>query len=82
MTPETWTIIGTGVAVIVVNLGLFAWLRGDMASLRSDIGKLTDRVAKLENELGERIARLEGKMDLLLQGLQIRIEPKNTSGAD
>ena len=26
----------------------------------------------------ERLARVEGKLDLLLQGLQIRIEPKNT----
>ena len=75
MTPETWTIIGTGVAIVDVNLGVFAWLR-------SDVARLTDRVAKLENELGERIARLEGKMDLLLQGLRIRIEPKHTGGDD
>ena len=34
-------------------------------------GRLTDRV----NTLSERIARMEGKTDLLLQGLQIRVEP-------
>ena len=62
MTAHTWAIIGT---ILVTNIGLFAWLRGDLA-------KLSGRV----DALSERMARMEGKMDLLLQGLQIRIEPK------
>ena len=62
MTADTWAIIGT---ILVTNIGLFAWLRGDLA-------KLSGRV----DALSERMARMEGKMDLLLQGLQIRIEPK------
>ena len=64
MTADTWAIIGT---VLVTNIGLFAWLRGDLA-------KLSARV----DSLSERMARMEGKMDLLLQGLQIHIEPKGT----
>ena len=66
---EPWAIIGTGLAIIAANAGTFAWLRGDIA-------KLTERVTAVEIELRERMARMEGKMDLLMQGLQIRIEPK------
>ena len=65
MDATSWTIIGTGIAIIIANAGMFAWLRGDLA-------KLTGRV----DSLSERMARMEGKTDLLLQGLQIRIEPK------
>ena len=69
MTADTWAIIGT---VLVTNIGLFAWLRGDLAKLSARIDSLPARV----DSLSERMARMEGKMDLLLQGLQIRIEPK------
>jgi len=72
MNPDTWASIGT---IIIVNFGLVTWLR-------SDIAKLEGRMNTLQSDLGERIARSEGKVDLLLQGLQIRIEPKNTGGAD
>lgn len=63
MGPVEWTVIGTGIAVLSVNLGLFAWLKSDVAKL----------------DVRERIARIEGKMDVLLQGLQIRTEPKDTA---
>ena len=59
-----WTVIGTGIAIVVINAGLVAWLRGDLT-------RLADRV----NALSERMARMEGKTDLLMQGLQIRVEP-------
>ena len=65
MDATSSTIIGTGIAIIIANAGMFAWLRGDLA-------KLAGRV----DSLSERMARMEGKTDLLLQGLQIRIEPK------
>lgn len=65
MDATSWTVIGTGIAIIIANAGMFAWLRGDLA-------KLAGRI----DSLSERMARIEGKMDLLLQGLQIRIEPK------
>ena len=46
--------------------------------LKSDIEALDERV----RHQGERMVRLEGKVDLLLQGLRIRLEPKNTGGSD
>ena len=72
MSASEWTVIGTGIAIIVANAGLFAWLRGDLAKLSGHVDALSERI----NALSERMARMEGKMDLLMQGLQIRIEPK------
>ena len=65
MTADTWIIIGTGVVIIAANVGLIAWLRGDLVEM-----------SKRVDSLSERMARMEGKMDLLLQGLQLRIGPK------
>ena len=63
-----FTIIGTGIAIIVVNAGLFAWLRGDVA-------RLTARVNTMEVELRERMAKLEG----LLEGLRESIVGRRTA---
>ena len=52
---EIRTTLDTGIAVIVVNIALLAWLRGD-------IRKLDDR----GHNQGERMARLGG----LLEGLR------------
>ena len=40
MTPQTYTIIGTGLALAALNIGLVVWLRGDL-------GKLSERVNTL-----------------------------------
>ena len=75
MDATSWTIIGTGIAIIIANAGMFAWLRGDLAKLAGRVDSLSERV----DSLSERMARMEGKTDLLLQGLQIRIEPRPTA---
>ena len=56
MSAEVWTIIGTGIALALLISGLFAWLK-------SDIAKLQDGMSGLR----ERIARIDGKMDLLMK---------------
>ena len=54
MTADTWAIIAT---VLVTNIGLFAWLRGDLAKLSGRIDSLYGRV----DPLSERMARMEGR---------------------
>ena len=76
MGATEWTVIGTGIAIIAANAGLFAWLRGDLAKLSARVDSHVDVLSARINALSERMARMEGKMDLLMQGLQIRIEPK------
>ena len=57
-----WTVIGTGLTVLVANIALFAWLRGDVA-------KLSERVNAMEIELRERMAKLEGLLEDLRESI-------------
>lgn len=66
MTPDTWTIIGTGIAVVVVNVTLFAWLRADLRDMRVRIDRLEVEFRERMAEVRERMAKLEG----LLEGLR------------
>ena len=68
MTPETWTILGTGIALAALNVTLFAWLRTDIRDIRT-------RMNTLEVELRERMAKLEG----LLEGLRESITGRRAS---
>lgn len=89
MTPALWTItltvVGTGAAVVGL---VFTMLRTLKADIKADIWKLDQRsealsirLGTLESDLRERFSRIEGKLDLLLQGLQIRIEPGARAGS-
>ena len=58
ITPDSFTVIGTGIALAALNIGLFAWLRSDVQELRQDVhqhghqmGSLRERMAKLEDLL-------------------------------
>ena len=80
---DTWIIISIGLVIIAVNVGLFAWLHSDLVELARRIDTLSERLdsrihspSERVDSPSERMARMEGKMDLLLQGLQIRIEPR------
>lgn len=58
--------IGAAAAVVLSNWRMYALLRRDLTALRVDMS------AGLSN-IKERLARLEGQVDLLLQGLHIEI---------
>ena len=58
MTPEAWTVIGTGVVILIAIAAFSRQLRGEMNGLRdqmsgihSEIGRLRERMAKLEGLL-------------------------------
>ena len=67
ITPDTFTVIGTGIALAALNIGLFAWLRSDVQELRREahqhgqqIGSLRERMAKLDGlleDLRQEVAR-------------------------
>ena len=44
MTPEAWTVIGTGIALAAIIIAAFA-------SLRNDVRELRERMARLEGFL-------------------------------
>ena len=76
MSGEMIAILTVGVGLAVLLVGLFAWLRTDMAKLesrlREDIKQLADRVGRLE--YGQ--AKLEG----LLEGLREAITGRTAAG--
>ena len=66
MTPEAWTVIGTGVVILIAIAAISRQLRGEMNALRD---QMTDRMNGMHAEIGrlrERMAKIEG----LLEGLR------------
>ena len=68
MTPEAWTVIGTGIAILVAIGTSNRQLRGEMSSLRGEMSEMRGEIKEIHTEVGrlrERMAKLEG----LLEGL-------------
>lgn len=78
MTAETWTIIGTGIVILVAiatsNRSMRSEMRAEIKELRTEVHDLdnrfgvvettlTDRMNRLEVELRERLARVEGMLE-------------------
>ena len=51
MTPEAWTVIGTGGVILVAIAASNRQLRGEMNQIHTEIGRLRERMAKLEGLL-------------------------------
>ena len=58
MTPEAWTVIGTGVVILIAIAASSRQLRsetnglrGEMKDIHGEIGRLRERMAKLEGLL-------------------------------
>ena len=76
MTAEAWTIIGTGIAILVAIAASNRSIRSEIRDLRTQVyklearineveAKLTERINQLEVELRERLARVEGTLDVI-----------------
>ena len=77
MTPEVWTVIGTGVVILIAIATSHRHLRAEMnekidglrAEMREKMNSLHARMDQMQAEIGalrERMAKLEG----LLEGLR------------
>ena len=62
MTPEAWTVIGTGVVILIAIATSNRQLRGEMNGLRCEMKEIHAEFGRLR----ERMAKLEG----LLEGLR------------
>ena len=55
MTPEAWTVIGTGIVILIAiaasNRQLRTELRAELNQVHAEIGQLRERMAKLEGLL-------------------------------
>ena len=70
MTPEAWTVIGTGVVILIAiaasNRQLRSELRTELRQTRSELRTELNQVHAEIGQLRERMAKLEG----LLEGLR------------
>ena len=71
MTPEAWTVIGTGVVILIAIATSNRQLRGEINSLRSEMKEIHIEFGRLR----ERMAKLEG----LLEGLREAITGRKSA---
>ena len=62
MTPEAWTVIGTGVVILIAIATSNRQLRNEMKEFRGELNQVRGEIGQLR----ERMAKLEG----LLEGLR------------
>lgn len=62
MTPEAWTVIGTGVVILIAIATSNRQLRNEMKEFRVELNQVCGEIGQLR----ERMAKLEG----LLEGLR------------
>lgn len=71
MTPEAWTVIGTGVVILLAIAASNRQLRGEMNELRGQMSGIHAEIGRLR----ERMAKLEG----LLEGLREAISGRKAA---
>ena len=75
MTPEVWTVIGTGVVILIAIAASNRQLRGEINELRDHMTKRMDGMQAEIGRLRERMAKLEG----LLEGLREAITDRKVA---
>ena len=61
MTAEAWTIIGTGIAILVAIAASNRSIRAEISELRANLRRLDERM----NQLKVRLGRVEGTLDVI-----------------
>ena len=51
VTPEAWTVIGTGVVILIAIAASNRQIRTELGQMHAEIGQLRERMAKLEGLL-------------------------------
>ena len=75
MTPDSWTIIGTGIVILIAIATSNHRLRSEIRDVRGEVKELREQMTRLETELRERMAKVEG----LLEGLREAITGRNVA---
>ena len=66
MDPTAWTVIGTGVVILIAIAGAFRALRNELRDqLREQRREFSERIDRQGKELGERIDALSAQMHRL-----------------
>lgn len=77
LTPILVAVVTVGVALAVLMVGLFAWLRQDMGGRIERLESRTnDRIDQLESRTNDRIGQLESRTDQRFEQMEARINEK------
>ena len=68
MTPEAWTVIGTGVVILIAIAASNRQIRTELSQMHAEIGQLRERMTKLE-----------GLLEGLIEGLREAITGRKVS---
>ena len=64
MTPEAWTVIGTGVVILIAIATSHRNLRTEMKAIRDELrAELTEKIDGLRGEMNEKMNGLHTRMD-------------------
>ncbi len=75
MTPDSWTIIGTGLVILIAIATSNYRLRNEIRDIPGEVKELRERMIRLETELRERMAKVER----LLEGLREAISGRHVA---
>ena len=84
MTPEAWSIIATGIAVLIaiatsnrsIRAEFRAELKREIGGVRREIEKLSERISQVEASLNERISQVETSLTARLNNLEIELRER------
>ena len=62
MSAEAWTIIGTGIAILLAIANSNRSVRGEIKELRTEVLRLDKRINEVEARLTERINEVEARL--------------------
>jgi predicted nuclease with TOPRIM domain len=65
LTPEAWTVIGTGVVILIAIAASNRQLRSEMNGLRGEMKEIHGEIGRLR----ERMAKLEGLLESLREAI-------------
>ena len=71
MTPEAWTVIGTGVVILIAIATSNRQLRNEMKEFRGELNRVRGEIGGLR----ERMAKLEGLLEGLREAIAGRKAP-------
>ena len=76
MTPEAWSIIATGIVVLIAIATSNRSLRGEIGLLRAGMQKLNERISHVESSLTERISQVETSLNERMHRFEVELRER------
>lgn len=61
MAADIWTVAGITIALAVIDIGLFAWLRADIRELRGELGDVRGELGELRTQTAEQFGEMRAQ---------------------